>query len=181
MQRQRHRTCLDLLSEIAAQRFGRHRAGHVRDPGPPRLPSRRSRHRTPPAQAFLAAISIPPGHAALRLPGDEIVGAGLGSQFDRQLRTLRLRDGLHHGHRRARWGCVASLLDAGGQAALVDTDHHAVGHRAGAVGEHQQLTGPNPTDRRRMESLVTVDDRGGAGSRDDVDVEQGRRHAISDR
>jgi hypothetical protein len=32
-----------------------------------------------------------------------------------------------------------------------------------------------------MESLVTVDDSGTAGRRDDVDVEQGRRHAISDR
>jgi hypothetical protein len=32
-----------------------------------------------------------------------------------------------------------------------------------------------------MESLVTVDDSGCAGSRDDVDVKEGRRHAISDR
>jgi len=60
------------------QRGGAQWAVDLGDVGAPGLPGRRPGHGAPATQALLGPLGIPARHAARRLPGDEVVGTGLG-------------------------------------------------------------------------------------------------------
>ncbi len=146
---------------------------------PPRLPGGRAGHRPPAAQPLLRAVAVPAGHTPGGLPGDELVGAGLGGQLDRPVRSARtsgcawttVTGGL--GRRRRRGGPARE--PSGCACRRPPTTQSAT---APAPSEIDQcLAGPDPPHRRGVETLVTVDDGELADRRDSCRRRTGCGHS----
>jgi hypothetical protein len=131
------------------------RRGHLRDPATPGLLGRFPCGGPPPRHRPLAALPLPPGHAALRRPRDDHVHPGLGHQLDSQLAPLPLGDRLDHGQDRVGGRQHPAAAHRELELAALGPGHHALGHLAVAVGQVHPLTGGEPPHEGRVAALGT--------------------------
>ena len=122
-----------------------------RPSGPMRLQCGRD-HGIPPALRTAGrAIALPPRHASLRLPGDDLVDPRLGEEVDRAFPMLALDQGLchHEAKVRLRFQIHGNHPNAAGIPAP-DLDHLGVRTATEAIGQVGRLSDAHPQDRHGM-------------------------------
>ena len=165
----------ELLNELR----GGQRAAHLWDAGAAGLLGRGIGGRLPLGHRLRHLPTVPLSHAAVRLPGDNLIRAGLGGKIHCELGTLGFRDGLHHAHPRGGIGRGVDGFDRAFQGVLARSSGDGEGEAGtSAVDKLEALALPHALDRHGMAGLRAGKTQGLAGPRGGkirVD-EDGQRH-----